>query len=532
MDKQSEDFSYSAEISNQDKTLIQKGNYNEDGILEFDDSNASSFDKFFGITKYGSSIKTEIVAGLVTFLSMCYILALIPDMIGTSKNSFASIFIATAFGSIVGTLIMALFGKMPFGLGPGLGISSMINLLMAGVLVPGKEFSLGASLLLVFISGILFIIICLIPIGIEKETRTLLILREKIFDDMPDAIKKSMTVGIGFFIAFIGLQKSAIIIDNPSTLVTLVSLNTASSWKKGGPARTAIVAIFGLIIITVLSYLKIRAAIIFGILAATLLAWPLNVTSIDVLSNGENWKFWKNFEHYFKSPSNGGAFAAPFRDIKFPSGSTMTCIMMVITFCMIDMFDTIGTVVGCANNAGLADKRGKPIRYNRAMISDSAATVIGALFGCSSVTTFVESGSGIASGGKTGLTALTIAGFFFLSIFILPIFQFIPSAACASALIYVGVLMMSNVTDIDFKTPLNAAPAFITLLFMPLTYSITNGIEMGFIAYVVMNVISWLVEIILFKLNKIDHCPEWKITITLFIIFLLFIIYFFVPTSF
>ena len=523
----------------------------EEGILEYDDSNASKIDKFFGVTRYGSTVKTEIIAGLVTFLSMCYILTLNPSIISNfgfgpyGNGLWSSLFIATAFGAIIGTLLMAFVAKMPFAQASGLGLNSMIALLLSGVLVANKEFSFGATMLLVLISGVLFLFVSLVPIGRDKETGKYVTLREKIFDGMPVAVRRAISVGIGLFIAFIGLQNAGVIVNENNTLVTLVGFNEPIAWGSivyneagsiiQGYARPAIVALFGFIVIAVLSHFKVKGAVIIGMLAATLLAWPLGVTSWDVLAgktDGVTWKFWENFAKYFNSPEEGGVFAAAFRDVKFPEGSFMSCVMVIITFCMIDMFDTMGTVVGCATNAGLVDKNGKPHNYNKIMISDSVATVAGALLGTSTVTTFVESGSGIAAGGKTGLTALSTACLFFLAIFLLPLFAFIPKAACASALLYVGVLMMANVKDIEFKDPLTAVPAFVTIIMMPLTYSITNGIGLGILTYVILNSVAFLVKFCLYKAGKIEEKPVWNISVVALVITALFLVYFFVPVSF
>ncbi len=534
----------------------------EEGILEFDDSNASKIDKFFGVTKYGSSIKTEIIAGLVTFLSMCYILTLNPSIIGgfgdgPAAGLWSSLFIATAIGAIIGTLLMAFVAKMPFAQASGLGLNSMIALLLSGTLVANKEFSFGATMLLVLISGVLFLIVSLVPIGKDKETGKYVTLREKIFDGMPVAVRKAISVGIGLFIAFIGLQNAGVIVStasiargkdglpligadgitqiiNAGTLVKIVPFNDPNMWVQGGTACGAIVALFGFLVIAVLSHFKVKGAVIIGMVAATLLAWPLGVTSWDIIAGkgGYSWAFWDNFANYFQSPENGGVFAAAFRDVKFPDGTFMSCVMVVITFCMIDMFDTMGTVVGCATNAGLVDKNGKPHNYNKIMLSDSIATVSGALLGTSTVTTFVESGAGIAAGGKTGLTALSTACLFFLAIFLLPIFAFIPNAACASALLYVGVLMMANVKDIDFRDPLNSVPAFVTIIMMPLTYSITTGIGMGILTYVIINSIAYLVKFIMFKAGKTEEKPTWNISVVALVITALFLVYFFVPVSF
>ncbi len=530
-----------AEVEVKEETSVKTpegAHVDEEGILEFDDSNASKIDKFFGVTKYGSSIKTEIIAGLVTFLSMCYILTLNPTIIaygGGVGHLWASLFIATAIGAIIGTLLMAFVAKMPFAQASGLGLNSMIALLLSGVLVSGKKFSFGTAMLLVLISGVLFLVVSLVPIGKDKETGKFVTLREKIFDGMPVAVRKAISVGSGLFIAFIGLQNANVIVTSDATKVTLVAFNNPEAWQQGGTACCAIVALFGFIVIAILSHFKVKGAVIIGMLAATLLAWPLGVTSWDVLAGkteGVTWAFWENFANYFKSPDEGGVFAAAFRDVNFPEGSFMSCVMVIITFCMIDMFDTMGTVVGCATNAGLVDKNGKPHNYNKIMISDSVATAAGALLGTSTVTTFVESGSGIAAGGKTGLTALSTACLFFLAIFLLPIFAFIPSAACASALLYVGVLMMSNVKDIDFRDPLNAVPAFVTIIMMPLAYSITTGIGMGILTYVVINSVAYLVKLCLFKAGKIEEKPVWNISIVALVITALFLVYFFVPVSF
>ncbi len=516
-------------------TEAPKGSHvDEEGILEYDDSNASKFDKFFGVTKFGSSIRTEIIAGLVTFLAMCYILVVNPNnLVGQGSPLWASVFIATAFGAIIGTLLMALFAKMPFAQAPGLGLNSMLFTLLIGVLVTDKFYSFGAAMLLVLISGVFFLIVSLVPIKKDKETGKWTTLRELIFDGMPAAIRKAISVGIGLFIAFIGLQNSGmgIIVNSEFTLVDLAPFNNPDAWALGGVCCNAIVIIFGLLVITILSHFKVKGAIIIGIIAATLLAWPLQVTSIDRLTEG-NWAFWENFANYFKDVEDGGVFLAAFRNVDFPAGTFMSSLMVVITFSMIDMFDTMGTVVACATNAGLVDKNGKPHNYNKIMISDSVATVCGALLGTSTVTTFVESGSGIAAGGKTGLTALTVACLFFLAIFILPIFQFVPGAACSPALIYVGVLMMGNVKDIDFKDPLVAVPAFITIVFMPLTYSITDGIGAGILTYVILHSVAYCVRFIMFKAGKAEEAPKWDVSIVCLVVAVLFAVYFFVPMNF
>lgn len=523
---------------------VEETSTNEEGIKTYDDANASKIDKFFGITKYGSTMKVEIMAGIVTFLAMCYILVVNPNSIlyaGTADPKWSSIFIATAIGAIIGTLLMALLAKMPFAQAPGLGLNSAVGSLIGGgvgaysATYGNYAFSFGNAMLLVLISGIIFLILSVVPIGKNKETGKFISLREKIFDGMPVAIRKAISVGIGLFIAFIGLQNAKIIGDNPYTLVQLVSFTEKGAWKLGGSACCAIVGLFSFFVIAILSHFKVKGSVIIGIILATILAIPLKVANLDVLKGTGKitWKFWESFQNFFKSTEEGGVAFAVFREgFDLPKGSFMTCVMVVITFCMIDMFDTMGTVLGCATNAGLVDKEGKPHNYNKIMISDSVATVTGACLGTSTVTTFVESGTGIAAGGKTGMSSLVTAILFFVAIFLLPLFAFIPTAAASGALMYVGVLMMGNVKDIDFKNPLNAVPAFVTIIMMPLAYSITTGIGMGIITYVFVNAIAWLVEFILYKMGKRSEKPEWKISIVCTVIFVLFLIYFLVPTSF
>ncbi|MGM9971419.1 MAG: NCS2 family permease [Anaeroplasmataceae bacterium] len=527
----------------------------ENLICENSEKKVSKIDKFFGISKYGSTMKIEIMAGIVTFLAMCYILVVNPNSIlfggvstatGATYNPqdnvlWSSIFIATALGAFLGTLLMALVAKMPFGQAPGLGLNSAVGTIIGGgaglysVAYGEVPFTFANAMLLVFISGIIFLILSVVPVGKNKETGKYVTLREKIFDGMPLTIRKAISVGIGLFIAFIGLQNAKIINDNPYTLVQLVSFTADGAWKLGGTACCAIVGLFSFVVIAILSHFKVKGSIIIGVVLATILAIPLKVADLSILSgNGKiTWKFWESFANFFKSTENGGVAFAVFREgFDMPKGSFMTCLMVIISFCMIDMFDTMGTVLGCATNAGLLDKDGKPHNYTKIMISDSVATIAGATLGTSTVTTFVESGTGIAAGGKTGLTALVTALLFLVSIFLLPLFAFIPTAAASGALMYVGVLMMANVQDIDFKNPINAVPAFITIIMMPLAYSITTGIGMGIITYVIMHAITYVISFIAYKAGKREEKPKWQVSIVCLVIFVLFLIYFLVPTSF
>ena len=493
----------------------------------------SKLDAFFEISKRKTNIKVEIFAGLTTFLAMAYILIVNPNNIlwgGTSDPRFSSVFIATALGAFIGTLLMALLAKMPLAQAPGMGLNATVGTIVGGAL--GFGFSYGNAMAIVFISGIIFLLLSFIPCGKNKEGQ-FISLREKIFDGMPKAVRTSISVGIGLFIAFIGLQNAHIIVANQFTLVQIISFNNSALWVKGGEACMAIVALFGLVIIAILSHYNVKGSVIIGILAATILAIPLGVADPSVLTGkvpGISWKFWENISAFF---SGNGVFLSLFDGgFKMPSGSIMTSIMLVVSFSMIDMFDTMGTVVGCCSNAKLLDEDGKPINYGKMMYADSIATITGSLLGTSTVTTFVESGTGVSAGGKTGLTALTVAILFLLAIFLLPLFAFIPSAAAASALIYVGVLMMSNVTDVDFKNVKNAVPAFMTIITMVLSYSITNGIGVGVISFVIIDLIIYLIDIIRYSKKALKEKPKLEITWVTLVVFILFLVYFLVPTVF
>ena len=490
-------------------------------------------DSFFDISKRGSKTRIEIFAGITTFLAMAYILTVNPNNIlwgGTADPRFASVFIATAIGAFIGTLLMALLAKMPLAQAPGMGLNAMIGTIVGGAM--GFSYSYGNAMMLVFISGIIFLLLSFIPCGKNKKTGELISLREKIFDGMPKAVRTSISVGIGLFIAFIGLQNSHIITDNQFTLLQLVDFNNPALWAKGGDACCAVVALFGLLVIGVLSHYNIKGSVIIGILFATVLAIPLGVANTEILSGsvpGISWKFWENISNFFSGDNT--VFLSLFKGgFKLPDGSIMTSIMLIITFSMIDMFDTMGTVVGCCSNAKLLDDDGKPINYGKMMYADSIATIAGSLTGTSTVTTFVESGTGVSAGGKTGLTALTTAILFLLSIFLLPLFAFIPTAAAASALIYVGVLMMANVFNVDFSNIKNSIPAFITIIAMPLTYSITEGIGLGIVSFVVLDLVIYLNDFLYFKLGYTKQKPKTEITLVTLVVFILFLIYFLVPT--
>ncbi len=477
--------------------------------------------KFFKLEENKTKVSNEIFAGLAIFLATAYILTVNPNNIlvnGSADPRFSSVFIATALGAFIGSLLMAFVAKMPLAQAPGMGINALVGAIVGGSL--GISYSLGNVLFLIFISGVLFILLSIIKIDNKP-------IREKVFEGMPKCIRDSISVGIGLFIAFIGLKNASIITGNQFTLVELIDFGSKTNWVLGGPACQAIVALFGLIVITVLSHFKVKGSVIIGILSATLLSIPLKVADLSILAGnapGISWNIFTNLKSFF-SLSGNSTFLTIFKEgMNIPQGSLFTSLMLVISFSMVDMFDTIGTVVACTTNAGLVDKEGKPLNYGKIMLSDSLATCIGAMLGTTTITTVVESGAGVAEGGKTGLTSFTTAILFLLSIFLLPLFAFIPIAASASALIYVGALMLKNITKVDLKNIRNSVPAFLTIILMPLTYSITDGIGVGIIAYFLINLIIYIINILKGKNVKSN------ITLVNTIITILFIFYFLIPT--
>lgn len=493
-------------------------------------------DNFYGVTQKKSSIKVEIFAGIATFLAMCYILVVNPNMIlGDEPGSlWGSVFIATALGALVGTLLMSFVAKMPYAQAPGMGLNSQVGALLGGYAAGAGTyaFSFGTAMLLVLISGLIFLLLSIVPGGKDKETGKLKSLREYIFDGIPEAVRKAIPVGIGLFIAYIGFQNAGIIQANAYTVSDLVPFNVYTPSIGDYAASGAVICFVGLIAIAILSHFKVKAAVVIGIIISTLIAIPMGVADVNTLAGSGNvsWAFWENFANFFSMEKGTGTFLSAFWDVDFSGAPVMFCIMTVVSFCMIDMFDTMGTITGCSARAGLVDEKGKPLALDKCMYADSIATCTGAIFGTSTVTTFVESGAGVAVGGKTGLTSLVTAALFFLSIFLLPLFAFIPSAAAACALVYVGVLMMSNVKSIDFSSVKNAVPAFLTIIVMPLGYSITDGIGVGLLMYLIIALLEYVVGLIVAAAKHVER-PAFDIPIVTIVVSVLFAVYFFVPNT-
>lgn len=497
----------------------------------------------FDAEKKQTSVRTEIMAGIVTFLSMAYILTVNPNSIlyaGTADSRWSSLFIATAFGAIIGTLLMAFLAKMPLAQASGMGLNSLVGSIIGGgvgAFAYGISFSIGQAFAMVLISGIIFLLLSVI--SIKGKT-----FRELVFDGMPISVRSAISVGIGLFIAYIGFQGAGIIVTNGYTQVGFVDftnwgdqvVNYESATGTWAAAKTAVVALAGLFIISILDKLNVRGSVILGIIGATIVGIPLGVTNLAVLKGdqaGITWKFWESFGNFFAGGENSvfGSFTDVFKE-GFPADSIFTVIMLIITMCMIDMFDTMGTIVGCCSgNRILSDENDKPHNYGKIMIADSVATCTGAMLGTSTVTTFVESGSGVSAGGRTGLTAFSTACMFFLAMFAMPLFAVIPGAATASALIYVGVLMMkNNIKNVDFSNAINATSAFLTIVVMVLSYSITKGIGIGLLAYTVMSALTYLVELVISAVKKTEK-PEWNVSVVALVVSALFAVYFFVPTT-
>ena len=491
----------------------------------------NKFSKLLGFDPVAkkTSVRTEIIAGIVTFLAMAYILTVNPNSIlyaGTADPRWSSLFIATAFGAIIGTLLMAFLAKMPLAQASGMGLNSLIGSIIGGgvgAFAYGFTFSIGQAFMMVLISGIIFLILSVVKIGGKT-------FRELIFDGMPVAVRGAISVGIGLFIAYIGFQNAGVIVSNQFTQVALADF---TSWDA---SKTAILALIGLFLIAILDKLNVKGSVILGIIGATIIGIPFGITDLSVLSGnvpGISWKFWENFGNFFTVGENSvfGSFTSVFTE-GFPTGSVFTVIMLVITMCMIDMFDTMGTIVGCCGgNRILSDENDKPHNYGKIMISDAVATCSGAMLGTSTVTTFVESGAGVSAGGRTGLTAFTTAVMFALALFAMPLFAVIPSAATAAALIYVGVLMMkNNIKSIDFSNAVKATSAFLTIVVMVLSYSITKGIGVGLLSYTIMSAIAYIFGLIKYAVKK-DEKPVWDVSVVAIIVSLLFCLYFFVPTT-
>ena len=424
----------------------------------------------FGFNPEQHKVRTEIVAGITTFLTMAYILAVNPSIFGALDMPKGSVFTATALAAIIGTLVMAIYAKKPFALAPGMGLNAFFVFTVCLTMGHTWQFALTA----VFIEGILFVILTMTKV------------RSWILNAIPLSLKHAIGAGIGLFIAFIGLQNAGIIANNDATLVSLGDITHGA----------ALLGVIGIVITGALVILKVRGGILLGILATTL---------IGLFIKGPDGAALTHFNGFISAPDSVGPIFCKF---EWSSILSWDMLAVVFTFLFIDMFDTMGTVIGVSQKAGMVDEKGNVDGIDKMFMADSIATVCGACLGTSTTTTYVESASGVGEGGRTGLTAFTVAVLFALALLFSPVFLAIPGAATAPALVIVGVMMMTPVAKIDWEDYSESIPAFITVLMMPVAYSISDGILLGVISYVLLNACAGK-----FK----------KITVTMWILAALFI---------
>ena len=453
-------------------------------------------EKFFKLKENGTDTKTEILAGITTFMTMAYILAVNPSILSAAGMDQGAVFTATALAALLGTLLMALFANYPFALAPGMGL----NAYFAYTVVLGMGYSWELALTAVFVEGIIFIVLSLTNV------------REAIFNAIPTNLKAAVSVGIGLFIAFIGLQNAKIVIGG-STLLQIFSLkeyNTVNgvSASFNDVGITVLLAIIGIIITGLLVIKNVKGNILWGILITWGLGIACQLTGIYV-PNPEVGFFslLPDFSNGLSIPSLAPAFGK----LDFSGILSLDFVVIVFAFLFVDMFDTIGTLIGVSSKANMLDENGKLPRIKGALMADAVATTAGAVLGTSTTTTFVESASGVTEGGRTGLTAVTTAVLFGLALFLSPIFLAIPSFATAPALVVVGFYMLTNVVNIDFNDVSEALPCYICILAMPFFYSISEGISMGVIAYVAMNLLT-------------GKAKEKKISVLMYILAVLFIL--------
>ena len=436
-------------------------------------------EKFFKLSENGTDVRTEIVAGITTFMTMAYILAVNPNVLSATGMDHGAVFTATALASLIGTLLMALFANYPFALAPGMGL----NAYFAYTVVLGMGYTWQVALTAVFVEGIVFIVLSLTNV------------REQIFNAIPMNLKSAVSVGIGLFIAFIGLQNAHIVIGG-ATLVELFSLDGYNS-STGLEATTSdvgitvLLAIIGVVITGILVIKNVKGNILWGILITWLLGIICQFTGLYVPNPDVScYSLLPDFSNGLSIPS----LAPIFGKLQFDGIFTLDFAVVVFAFLFVDMFDTIGTLIGVSSKANMLDEEGKLPQIKGALLADAIATTAGAVLGTSTTTTFVESASGVTEGGRTGLTAVTTAILFGLSLFLSPIFLAIPSFATAPALIIVGFYMLTNVVNIDFNDIAEAIPCYICILAMPFFYSISEGISMGVISYVALNLITGKVK--------------------------------------
>ncbi len=425
-------------------------------------------EKWFKLKENNTNVKTEVVVGVTTFMTMAYILAVNPSILSASGMDSNAILMATALAAFIGTMAMALLANYPFALAPGLGLNAYFAYTVCG----SMGYSWQIALLAVFVEGLIFIVLSVTNV------------REAIFNAIPLQLKKGVSVGIGLFIAFIGFQNAGIVVNSDSTLVTVINFRT--DFHTAG--ISALLAVIGIFLIAILYIKGIKGSILIGIFATWILGVICQLTGLyTVTPEAGYYSLIPSFSS-FSITSIGLTFGQCFK-ADFGAIKIVDFLVIIFAFLFVDIFDTLGTLIGCADKAKMLDKDGRLPRIKQALLADAVATSAGAVLGTSTTTTFVESSSGVAEGGRTGLTAVVTGFLFLLSIFLAPIFTAIPSFATAPALVFVGFLMITAVAQIDFDDLSEAIPAYLCLLTMPLMYSISEGMAVGIIAYVVINLV-------------------------------------------
>ncbi len=438
-------------------------------------------EKFFHLREHGTTVRTEIMAGLTTFMAMAYILMVNAGMFANLEGqvTYNAVYIATAISAIFGTVLIGLLSNLPLAQASGMGL----NAFFVFTVCFGMGLTYANALVLVLIDGLIFILL------------TVTGLRRKIFNAIPPAVRMAIPAGIGLFIAFLGLQNSGLVVDNGATLVSLASFNLYSGTATWAAIMPMLVTFFAVLAIAAMSRRNVKGSVLYGILGGTAAYYILGLTIPGFydgfaanLSFNPLVAFQEFFTLSFGKVFTEGFHFTPFIEAHGMGGFVVMFITTSLAFCMVDMFDTLGTLYGACARGNLLTAEGEIPHIDQAMLADACATTFGAICGTSTVTTFVESSAGVGEGGRTGLTAMSTAFFFFIAMFLSPVAQLIPGCATAAALIYVGVLMMACVKDIDWTTPDVAVPAFMTVAMMPFTYSISFGIAFGLISYTIIAV--------------------------------------------
>ena len=431
-----------------------------------------NLDKLFHLKENHTDVKTEVMAGITTFMTMAYILAVNPNILSASGMDRGSVFTATALSAFIASCLMALLSNYPFVLAPGMGLNAYFTY----TVVLGLGYSWQQALAAVFAEGIIFILLSLTNV------------REAIFNSIPMNLKHAVSVGIGLFIAFIGLQNAKIVVGNDSTLVSIFSFKSSvAEGTFSSQGITVLLALIGILVTAILLAKDVKGSILWGILITWVLGIICQLTHLYVPN--------ADLGYYSLLPDFSSGISVPsmaptFMKMDFSIVFSLDFVVIMFAFLFVDMFDTLGTLIGVASKADMLDKDGKLPNIKGALLSDAVGTTVGAMCGTSTVTTFVESASGVAEGGRTGLTSIVAGILFALSLLLSPIFLAIPSFATAPALIVVGYLMLTSVTKIDFSDMTEAIPCFIAIIAMPFMYSISEGISMGVISYVVINLIT------------------------------------------